>query len=433
MMLNEKFGRVAAILGGQWGDEGKGKLTDIMAEEYDLVVRATGGANAGHTVYIPDPENEGKNKKFVFHLMPSGILYPNVTGVIGNGVVIHMQTLFEEIERLKEANINLDGRLFISTRAHLVFEYHKIIDGIQEERKGKNAVGTTKRGIGPAYADKMSRIGIRVVDLLDFDRFEEKVRANLKTLQEMYGFEHDPSGDIEFYRSKMNELKPMILDSVSYVQRAMAEGKTVLIEGVNATLLDIDHGTYPFVTSSNASVGGAISGSGIAPNKITSLIGIMKAYCTRVGGGPFPTELLDDLGDTIREAGGEYGSTTGRPRRCGWFDAVASRYAADINGLTAVNLTKLDVLDNLDSLKIAVAYKYKGETLKEFPASTEQLAEVEVEYIEMPGWKEDISTARKISDLPENARNYVAKIEELLGCPVEFVGVGMNREQMATK
>lgn len=429
--LVSKYGSVAAILGGQWGDEGKGKLTDIMAEEYDIVFRATGGANAGHTVYIPDPENEGKNKKFVFHLMPSGILYPNVTGVIGNGVVIHMQTLFEEMKQLEENNVNIDNRLFISNRAHLVFEYHKIIDGLQEERKGKNAVGTTKRGIGPAYADKMSRIGIRVHDLLDFERFEQKVRANVATLQEMYGFEHNPTEDIEFYRSKLEEIKSMIIDSLSYTQKAMAENKTVLIEGVNATLLDIDHGTYPYVTSSNASVGGAIAGSGIAPNKITSLIGIMKAYCTRVGGGPFPTELLGDLGEKIREAGGEYGSTTGRPRRCGWFDAVASRYAADINGLTAVNLTKLDVLDTLDTLKIGIAYKLNGETINEFPASTEDLAKVEIEYIEMPGWKEDISAAREISDLPENAQKYVAKIEELLGCPVDFVGVGMNREQMA--
>lgn len=431
--LVSKYGSVAAILGGQWGDEGKGKLTDIMAEEYDMVVRATGGANAGHTVYIPDSENEGKNKKFVFHLMPSGILYPNVTGVIGNGVVIHMQTLFEEIERLKENNIDITGRLFISNRAHLVFEYHKIIDGLQEEQKGKNAVGTTKRGIGPAYSDKMSRIGIRVDDMTDFTKFEAKVRANLAILQKMYGFEHNPSADLEFYKSKQQEIAAMVVDSVSHIQKAMAEGKSILIEGVNATLLDIDHGTYPFVTSSNASVGGAISGSGIAPNKIKSLIGIMKAYCTRVGGGPFPTELLDDLGDKIRESGGEYGSTTGRPRRCGWFDAVASRYSADINGLTAINLTKLDVLDDLDSLKIAVDYKLNGKTVTSFPASTEKLVEVEIEYIEMPGWKQDISAARKISDLPENAQKYVAKIEELLGCPIEFVGVGMNREQMAIK
>lgn len=431
--LVTQYGSMAAIIGGQWGDEGKGKLTDIMAEEYDLVVRATGGANAGHTVYIPDPEDPEKSKKFIFHLMPSGILYPNVKGIIGNGVVIHMQTLFEEIARLKEANIDLDGRLFISSRAHLVFEYHKIIDGLQEERKGKNAVGTTKRGIGPAYADKMSRIGIRVVDLLDFEKFKEKVRANLAVLQEMYGFTHDLSEEFAFYESKLEEIKAMIVDSVSYIHTAQEEKKNILIEGVNATLLDIDHGTYPFVTSSNASIGGALTGSGIAPMALTSVIGIMKAYCTRVGGGPFPTELTDTLGDEIREAGGEYGSTTGRPRRCGWFDAVASRYSAKINGLTAINLTKLDVLDKMERLNIAVAYKLDGKTLHEFPATPEELAAVEVEYIEMPGWKEDISGVRTMSELPENAHAYVSKIEELLGCPVNFVGVGMNREQMAIK
>ncbi len=431
--LVEKYGNVAAIVGGQWGDEGKGKLTDIMAEEYDLIVRATGGANAGHTVYIPDPDNPGQTKKFVFHLMPSGILYPNVKGIICNGVVLHMQTLFEEIERLRENNISLDGRLFISDRAHLLFEYHKIIDGLQEERKGKNAVGTTKRGIGPCYTDKMARIGIRVCDLLDFDRFEQKVRANLEILQKMYGFEHDPSEDLEFYRSKMDEIKPMITDSVSFIQGMMKEGKNILVEGVNATLLDIDHGTYPFVTSSNASLGGAITGSGLPSRKITSSIGIMKAYCTRVGAGPFPTELDNEVGNQIRETGGEFGSTTGRPRRCGWFDAVVSKYSVDLNGLTAINLTKLDVLDDLDTLKIAVAYKLDGKTISSPPAAIEDLARVEVEYIEMPGWKEDISAARTISELPENARKYVEKIEELLGCPVEFVGVGQSREHIAIK
>lgn len=439
--LTEKFGNVSVILGGQWGDEGKGKLIDIMAKQYDIVARATGGANAGHTVYIPDPVHENETKKFVFHLMPSGVLYPNVIGVIGNGVVLHIPTLLEEIETLKNSNVHVDGRLFISDRAHLLFEYHKIIDGLQEEMKGKGAVGTTKRGIGPAYADKISRHGIRVNDLLNFEQFDHKLRANVAQLQKVYTFDYDVDREIDYYRHKIAQIKPFITDTSLYLNQAMKEGKKILIEGANGTLLDIDHGTYPYVTSSNASIGGAIAGSGVAPNKITSAIGIMKAYCTRVGAGPFPTEQDNDTGEAIRKKGGEFGSTTGRPRRCGWFDAVASRYSVELNGMTSINLTKLDVLSGLDTIKIGMAYKHKGEVIASvtankaasFPSSADVLAHVEVEYLEMPGWKQDISSARRLGDLPENAQKYVAKIEELLSCPVDFVGVGMSREQMATR
>ncbi len=431
--LVQTYGNVSVILGGQWGDEGKGKLIDIMAEQYDIVARATGGANAGHTVYIPDPDNKEKTKKFIFHLMPSGVLYPDVIGVVGNGVVVHIPTLFEEIEFLKKNGIDITGRLFISDRAHLLFDYHKVIDGIQEEMKGKKKVGTTKRGIGPAYTDKIRRNGIRAHRLLDFERFDQDFRTNVTMLQKMYGFEYDVQKEIDYYREKMADIKPLIIDTYNYLDEAYREGKKILLEGANGTLLDIDHGTYPFVTSSNASIGGAIAGSGIAPKKIDSIIGIMKAYCTRVGAGPFPTELEDESGNKIREKGGEYGSTTGRPRRCGWFDAVASKYSAQLNGMTSINLTKLDVLTGLGSLKIGTAYHYNGEKLPSFPCCINKLEQVEVDYIEMPGWDEDISGARNIADLPENARKYIEKIEELLEVPVDFVGVGVSREQMAGK
>lgn len=431
--IAEKYGSTVVILGGQWGDEGKGKLIDILSQEYDIVARAAGGANAGHTVYIPDPVHENETKKFIFHLLPSGMLYPNVIGVIGNGCVVHLPTLMEEIQFLQNNNISVENRLFISDRAHLVFEYHKLIDGFQEESKGKNKVGTTKRGIGPAYTDKMGRTGIRAHELLDFERFEAKMRANVANLQKMYNFEFNLNSEIEYYRNLLPSIKAMIKDTGEYLNNAAKQGKKILLEGANGTLLDIDHGTYPYCTSSNASIGGIATGTGLAPSRFTSVIGIMKAYMTRVGAGPFPTELEDETGEAIREKGGEFGSTTGRPRRCGWFDAVASRYSARLNGMTSINLTKLDVLDDMETLKIAISYNYKGQKLESFPASTDMLDEVEVEYLEMPGWQTDTSASTKIDDLPEQAKNYVKKIEELVGVSVDFVGVGQKRSQMAVK
>ncbi|MFC1748505.1 adenylosuccinate synthase [Pseudomonadota bacterium] len=431
--MADKFGNVAVVLGGQWGDEGKGKLIDIMSKEYDIVARAAGGANAGHTVYVPDSENPDKPKKFVFHLVPSGALFPNVTVVVGNGCVLHIPTLLEEIDLLKENNIDVEGRMLISDRTQMVMDYHIEIDGIQEEMKGKNAVGTTKRGIGPAYSDKASRIGVRVVDLLDFDKFAEKVRANVEMLQKIYNFKFDAEKEIEKYKEFLPRIKPFIIDSMPYLQKAREEGKKILLEGANGCLLDIDHGTYPFVTSSNASIGGICSGTGLAASNLTSAIGVMKAYCTRVGAGPFPTELDNDTGIKLRENGGEYGATTGRPRRCGWFDAVASRYSVQINGFSSINVTKLDVMDDFETIKIGVGYKHNGKTLESFPSSADTLAELEVDYIEMPGWQEDISGAKRISDLPENAQKYLTKLEELLDCPIDFVGVGISRDQMAIK
>lgn len=426
----KKYGNVCAIVGGQWGDEGKGKLVDIMAEHYDYVVRATGGANAGHTVYVKDKANEGQYKKYVFHLMPSGALYPETMNIIGNGCVVHIPTFLDEVKILKDNGINVDGRVFISDRAHLIFEYHKLIDGIQEERKGKNKVGTTRRGIGPAYADKISRIGIRIHELLDFHKFEEHMLENLAVHQKNYEFEFDASKELAYYRDVIAEIRPYLADTAHMVNKAIAEGKKILMEGANATLLDVDHGTYPYVTSSNASIGGIISGSGIGATKIDSIIGIMKAYSTRVGAGPFPTELDNELGEKLRTKGGEFGSTTGRPRRCGWFDAFASRYSVMINDMSSINLTKLDVLDEMDTIKIAVGYFAQGKKLESFPASADILGGVEVEYIEMPGWKTSIKNAKTFKDLPPNAQKYVKKIEELLGCPANFIGTGVGRDEM---
>lgn len=432
--LPEFYGSVVALVGSQWGDEGKGKLIDIMAEHYDIVARGSGGANAGHTVYIADPDQPEKNKKFIFRLMPSGMLHPHVTGVLGNGCVIHIPTLLEEIEALNQNGINLENRLLISDRAHLVLEYHKILDKLQEEAKGDQKVGTTGKGIGPCYTDKIARQGLRIQDLLDMDSFERKVRERFKPLENTFknhGIEYDLKAELENYRRILPLIRNMIVDTSLWLNKAIVEGKKILLEGANGTLLDVDHGTYPYVTSSNASIGGLISGSGVSPLQLKSSIGIMKAYCTRVGSGPFPTELDNELGEQIRTIGNEFGSVTGRPRRCGWFDAVAAQYSCRINGFSALNLTKLDVLDNLESLKIAVGYSLNGQRLEGFPASIEALEQLEVEYIEMPGWKTSTAGARKISELPEAAQNYIHKIEELTGCPIHFVGVGVRRDELA--
>lgn len=418
-------------MGAQWGDEGKGKLIDILSAEYDIVVRATGGANAGHTVYIPDAINPGQTQKFIFHLMPSGVLYPDKIGIIGNGCVVHLPTFFEEVKLLKNNNIDVAGRVFISDRAHLVFEYHKLIDQIQEQQKGKNKVGTTGRGIGPAYMDKISRTGIRAHELKDFERFSIHLRKNVQTLQQIYPeLDFDVETEIDYYREILPQITPYITNTTYYLNNAITSSKKLLMEGANGTLLDIDHGTYPYVTSSNASIGGIITGSGISAMKLDSAIGIMKAYCTRVGAGPFPTELENAIGEKMRSTGKEFGSTTGRPRRCGWFDAVASKYSATINGFTAINLTKLDVLDDFETIRIGTKYILAGKELDEFPSSPEQLAEVQVIYEDLPGWKEPIKHCRSFEELPKNAQKYIKRIEELIACPVNFIGVGASRDEM---
>lgn len=424
----KNFGKVCAVVGGQWGDEGKGKLVDILAEEYDLVVRATGGANAGHTIYVT--LQNGQTTKFVFHLVPAGMLHPGKLCIMGNGMVVHFPTLLEELGVLKKAHVKTAGRLKLSDRAHIVFEYHKIIDRLQEELKGGKRVGTTGRGIGPAYTDKISRIGIRVGELRDFRRFSEHYLANLSLFKKIYDFRFDGEAELKQLKKITPKILPLIADTSLILGDALRKGKSVLLEGANGALLDIDHGTYPFVTSSNASIGGILAGSGLAPNRLTSSIGIMKAYLTRVGSGPFPTELKDALGDEIRRVGNEFGATTGRPRRCGWFDTVAARYSVRLNGFTGINLTKVDVLNFVPRIKIGVGYMYKGKKVTEFPADLSVLEACRVEYMEMPGWQEDISTTKTFQKLPKNCRRYIEKLEQLMGCPVRFIGTGKTRQEM---
>jgi adenylosuccinate synthase len=423
----KKLGQVIYIAGSQWGDEGKGKLVDILSGHYDIIARSAGGANAGHTICVND---NGKTKKFVFHLLPSGVLHEDKICIIGNGTVVHIPTLLEEMALLKEQGINMKDKLKISDRAHLLLGYHKIIDGIQEEQKGGKKVGTTKRGIGPAYSDKIARCGIRVIDLLDFNVFAEKLRQNAERHMKTYGFEFNIEEEINYYKDVLDLIQGYIVNTMEYVNDAYNDGKTVLIEGAQGTHLDIDHGTYPYVTSSSTTSGGACTGLGIAPGKISNVVGIVKAYTTRVGEGPFPTELGGMEGEMLREQGAEYGATTGRPRRCGWLDIMSVKHSIIVNGITSINLTKLDVLTNFQTIKIGVGYSLEGQPLKSIPASLKDFESVEVEYIEMEGWTEDISKARKFSELPKNCKKYVEKIEELLEVPINFIGVGVRRDEM---
>ena len=426
------LGQVAIVVGTQWGDEGKGKIVDILSQEYDIIARSAGGANAGHTIYIG--KSDEKAKKYVFHLIPSGMLNTDKSCVIGSGCVIHLPTLIDEIELLKKDDIHVTGRLFISDRAHLIFDYHMLIDELQEQAKGDRKVGTTNRGIGPAYTDKSNRIGIRAGDLINgFSEFADKIRFNIKHHQKTFGFEYDIEKEINRYKDIAEYIEGMVVDTSYYLNDAIANEKTVLLEGAQGTHLDLDSGTYPFVTSSSAVAGGACAGVGIGPKKIDSVIGIAKAYTTRVGEGPMPSELLDSVGEKLREKGGEYGATTGRPRRCGWFDAPVVSYAVQVNGLTSINLTKLDVLNTFDTIKIAVKYRYKGEELSSFPANLNILDNVEVEYVELPGWNENISHCRTFEELPSNAQKYVQEIENLIGVPINYIGVGMRRDQMIVR
>jgi len=418
--------QVCVVLGSQWGDEGKGKLVDILSERYDIIARCQGGSNAGHTIVV-------NGKKFAFHLLPSGILHPMTVCLIGNGVVLHLPTLFKELASLDEKGIEYKGRLFISDRAHLLFDYHQIVDGMQEDELAGEKIGTTKRGIGPCYSMKAQRTNLRVGDLRYMKHFSENLAKNVESIQKRYKFEYDVPAEVERYKKYAEMLEPMIVDSVAYVNDAYDAGKKILIEGANATMLDLDFGTYPFVTSSSASIGGACTGLGIAPSLIDCSVGIVKAYTTRVGSGPFPTELLDELGNQIREKGHEYGTTTGRPRRCGWLDTFVLKYTHQINRFTHLNITKLDVLSDLAEIKIGVGYSYKGQKLTHFPSNLEVLANVEVEYETMPGWQSDITKVRSFDELPEAAKKYIKRIEELVGCPIKWVGVGPGRDEMIEK
>ncbi len=412
------------LVGAQWGDEGKGKITDFLAERADCVVRYQGGSNAGHTVEV-------QNEKFMLHLIPSGILYPNTLCVVGNGVVVDMGKLIEEIQGLQARGIDT-GNLCISFRAPLVLPYHKKLDEIEDR---KSCIGTTKRGIGPAYADKINRTGFRLGDLVvDRDgfkeRFKQQVEDKNRIIQELYGEAgFDYKELLDQLLSQIEFLKPYLADTSLLVHNAIKEGKRVLFEGAQGTLLDIDHGTYPYVTSSNPTAGGACVGTGIGPTCINQVIGVVKAYTTRVGEGPFPTELTDELGETLRQKGVEFGTTTGRPRRCGWLDAVILRYAVRINGLTDLAITKLDVLDSFETIKICVAYRYDGQLLEEFPENLAILGKCEPVYIEVPGWQQDITGVTSYEELPANAKAYIEKIEELTGVKQALVAVGPKRSQ----
>lgn len=421
---------MCVVLGSQWGDEGKGKLVDILAQQYDVVARAQGGANAGHTIY------DDAGTKFALHLVPSGILNKQATCVVGNGVVVHLPGLFEEIEELRSKGVSVEGRLLISDRAHLLFDLHKEIDGLREAELAGKKIGTTKRGIGPAYASKATRNGIRACDLANQATFADKLRKLAVDGQKRFGdaFEYDVEGDIESYKEISEKVKPFITDTITFINDAYDEGKRILIEGANATMLDIDFGTYPFVTSSNPSVGGVAAGLGLAPSKYDALIGVVKAYTTRVGSGPYPTEIFGELAEELREIGREYGTTTGRPRRVGWLDIVALRYVNRINGFTHLNLTKLDVLSTLPEIKLGVGYRTtSGELLTSVPADLEVLEGVTVEYETMPGWQTDISKVRSWEDMPAAARAYVERVEELLGVHIKWIGVGPGRDAIVIK
>lgn len=411
------------LVGSQWGDEGKGKITDFLAERADCVVRYQGGSNAGHTVEVA-------NEKFMLHLIPSGILYPKTTCVIGNGVVVDMGEVIKELNGLHERGIDTSN-LRISSRAPVVMPYHKKIDAIEDELK---KIGTTKRGIGPTYADKISRVGFRLCDILydpSFkERFSGEVARKNKILQSIYGESGFDAGQLyEELMQQAQSLQKYVDDTSLLVNNTIKDGKKVLFEGAQGTLLDIDHGTYPYVTSSNPTSGGACVGAGVGPTSISRVIGVVKAYTTRVGEGPFPTELDDADGELLRERGAEFGTTTGRPRRCGWLDVVILRYAARINGLTDLAITKLDVLDSFASIKICVAYRYKGELIHEFPDNLAVLEECVPEYIEMPGWQQDISNIDRYENLPVNTRAYIARIEELSGVKQSLIAVGPKRNQ----
>jgi adenylosuccinate synthase len=414
------------IVGAQWGDEGKGKATDLLGGRVDYVVKFNGGNNAGHTVVIA-------GERYALHLLPSGILTPGVVPVIGNGVVIDPAVLFSELEGLTARGVDV-SRLVVSSNAHLVTSYHVALDRVTERFLGKARIGTTGRGIGPAYADKISRLGIRVQDLFDEKILRQKVDGALDQKNQMLVKVYNRramSVDelVEELLSYAVRLRPMVADTTLLLGQALAAGRTVLLEGGQATMLDVDHGTYPFVTSSNATAGGACTGAGIPPTAITRIIGITKAYTTRVGEGPFPTELLDAAGERLRSVGSEYGTTTGRPRRCGWFDGPVARYAARINGITDFVLTKLDVLTGLDEIQVCVGYQVDGTVVADVPMSQTEFHHAVPVYRSMPGWTEDISGARSFAELPANAQSYVRFIEELAGAPVSVIGVGPARDQ----
>lgn len=416
------------VLGAQWGDEGKGKMTDYLAETADVVVRYQGGNNAGHTVEVGD-------KQYKLHLIPSGVLYEDKLNVIGNGLVVDPKALFDEMDYLKGLGVDITPeRLIVSDRAHVIMPYHKVLDALKEKARGKNDIGTTGKGIGPCYTDKIERCGIRVCDLMHINVFEEKLRENIEMknayITKVLGGEPLNFDEIfNDYVKYAERLRPYVKDTSVRVYDEIKSGKKVLFEGAQGMLLDIDYGTYPYVTSSNTVAGGVSNGVGIGPNMITNAIGIAKAYTTRVGKGPFPTELLDDMGDWIREKGHEFGVTTGRARRCGWLDLVILKTTARVSGLTSFAVTKIDTLAGIDKIKVCVGYEFNGTVIDYFPASLEDLAECKPVYEEFDGWGEEVQNARSYEELPENAKKYLKRIEEFTGTKISIVSVGPRRDQ----
>lgn len=414
------------VVGTQWGDEGKGKITDFLSQDAEVIARYQGGDNAGHTIVID-------GKKFKLQLIPSGIFYPEKISVIGNGVVVNPKSLVKELAYLHEEGVSTDS-LRISDRAHVILPYHIKLDQLQEAAKGDNKIGTTNKGIGPAYMDKAARVGIRIADLLDRDVFAERLRINLeeknRQFTKLYDAEALSFDDIfEEYYEYGQQIKQYVTDTSVILNDALDNGKCVLFEGAQGVMLDIDQGTYPFVTSSNPVAGGVTIGSGVGPSKIDKVVGVCKAYTSRVGDGPFPTELFDEVGDRIREVGHEYGTVTGRPRRVGWFDSVVMRHSRRVSGITNLSLNSIDVLSGLDTVKICVAYDLDGERIDHYPASLEQLKRCKPIYEELPGWSEDITGVRHLDELPENARNYVRRVGELVGVRISTFSVGPGREQ----
>lgn len=420
---------VRVVVGTQWGDEGKGKYIDMLAAGSEIVVRYSGGNNAGHTI-VAD------GVKYALHLVPSGILHRGKTCVIGNGVVVDPDVLIKEIKELNEKGISTEG-LLISDRAHVIMPYHRELDELQEKFRGNQSIGTTRRGIGPAYSDKAERCGIRICDLMDRGTFAEKLKENLRfknlVIEKVYGGKAFEAKDIlNEYTGYADFLRPYVTDATAVIHEAMCAGRNILFEGAQATFLDLDFGTYPYVTSSNPIAGGVCTGGGIGPVYVDEVYGVLKAYTSRVGAGPFPTEQCNETGDTIRELGCEYGTTTGRPRRCGWLDTVMLRFAARVNGLTALAVNHVDTIGKLDTIKLCAAYRKDGRVITHFPASLKELAECEPVYEDFESWKEDISGVRRYEDLPSGAKKYLRRIEELTGVPIKLIGVGKQREETIT-
>jgi adenylosuccinate synthase len=414
------------VVGAQWGDEGKGKIVDLLTPHFDIVARYSGGHNAGHTVII-------NGDKYVLHLIPAGILHPQNACVIGNGVVVDLRALKEEIVHLQEAGISCKGRLFVSSRAHVIFDYHRAIESGDEELRGENRIGTTNRGIGPAYEDKVSRRGIRICDLCDREKLRRLVADNMHARQSLLPGSRLAALNVDSMCQEIwtlgQELSEYFVDAGDLLNRSISQGKSVLFEGAQGTLLDIDHGTYPFVTASNATAGGACTGTGVGPTRIDGVIGIAKAYTTRVGGGPFPTELNDATGEELRQRGKEYGASTGRPRRCGWFDAVVVHFARQINNLDTLMITKLDVLDTFKEIKICTGYRYKGKLLESFPPEIDVLEKCEPEYSSVPGWNQQTAGIRDFQELPTLAKDYLSRLSNLVMAEISVVSTGPDRTE----